>query len=130
MNAMNTAYKTSERGGARLKFILVVAIIGIVAYCGYMFIPVAYQSYQVKDLMQNYVDTAVGVGHPASWVRDQLVKAAPEYGIPADAVITPEEADNRIQVTVQYTLPIEFPGYVYEYQFDHTTKSAAFLAVK
>jgi hypothetical protein len=130
MNAMNSGSRKSERGSARLKFVIVVAIIGIVAYCGYMFIPVAYQAYQIKDLMQHDVDTAVAIGHPASWIKDQLVKAAPEYGIPADAVITPEQADNRMEVRVQYTLPIEFPGYVYNYEFDHTAKSATFLSVK
>ena len=41
---------------------IVVAIIGIVAYSGYQFIPVAYQAYQIKDLMQHDVDTAVGYG--------------------------------------------------------------------
>jgi hypothetical protein len=130
MKMINTINRDSERGSARLKFVIVIAIIGVVAYCGYQFIPVAYQAYQVKDLMQNYVDTAVAVGHPASWVKDQLAKKAPEYGIPDNVVITPAQADNKMEVRVQYTLPIEFPGYVYDYEFDHTAKSAAFLTVK
>lgn len=130
MKTINTVARNSERGSARLKFVIVVAIIGIIAYCGYQFIPVAYQAYQVKDSMQNYVDTAVAVGHPATWIRDQLVKKLPEYGVPANAVITPGPADNRMEVRVQYTLPVEFPGYTYDYEFDHTAKSATFLSVK
>lgn len=130
MKTINTVTRNSERGSARLKFVIVVAIIGIIAYCGYQFIPVAYQAYQVKDSMQNYVDTAVAVGHPATWIRDQLVKKLPEYEVPANAVITPSQADNRLEVRVQYTLPIEFPGYTYDYEFDHTAKSATFLSVK
>jgi hypothetical protein len=130
MKTNNTVTRNSERGSARLKFVIVVAIIGIIAYCGYQFIPVAYQAYQVKDSMQNYVDTAVAVGHPATWIRDQLVKKLPEYEVPANAVITPAQADNRLEVRVQYTLPIEFPGYTYDYEFDHTAKSATFLSVK
>ncbi|HEY3039031.1 MAG TPA: hypothetical protein VGJ66_09860 [Pyrinomonadaceae bacterium] len=122
--------RTSERGGARLKFIVVVTIIAIVAYGGYQFIPVAYQAYQLKDLMQHDVDTAVALGKPASWIKEQLVKSSPEYGVPADAVITPTQDDNRMEVRVQFTQPIEFPGFVYNYEFDHTAKSATFLSIK
>lgn len=130
MKTINTVARNSERGSAKLKFILVVAIIGVIAYCGYQFIPVAYQAYQIKDLMQHDVDTAVAMGNPATWVRDQLLKAFPEYGIPANAVVTPSQADNRMEVRVQYSLPVEFPGYTYIYEFDHTAKSATFLTIK
>ena len=127
---MSTKLRSSERGGARLKFLIVLAIIAAVAYAGYQFIPVAYQAYQLKDLMQHDVDTAVALGKPPSWIQEQLVKSSPEYGIPADAVITPQQQDNRVEVRVQFTKPIEFPGFVYNYEFDHTAKSSTFLSVK
>jgi len=127
---MNTDGRTSERGSARLKFILIMAIIGIVAYIGYMFLPIAYQAYLFKDLMQHDVDVASSQGYPASWVKDQLVKSAPEFGVPADAVINPQQRDSRIQLTVQYIIPIELPGYTYQYNCDHTVKSTAFLTIK
>ncbi|HEX9630435.1 MAG TPA: hypothetical protein VF961_10480 [Pyrinomonadaceae bacterium] len=127
---MNTKQRTSERGSARLKFILVIAIIAVGAYALYMYVPVAYQGYLFKDLMQHNVDVASAQGYPATWVRDQLVKSAPEYGVPADAVISPAQRDNRMEVTVQFVRPIEFPGYTYQYNFDYTVKSTAFLTFK
>jgi hypothetical protein len=127
---MNTNDRTTERGSARLKFILVIAIIGIGAYIGYMYVPVAYQAYLFKDLMQHNVDVASTQGYQPTWVKDQLVKSAPEYGVPPDAVIDPAQRDNRIEVTVQFVKPIEFPGYTYQYHFDYTAKSTAFLTFK
>jgi hypothetical protein len=127
---MKTNEKATERGSARLKFIIVMAVIGVAAYVGYMFLPVAYQAYLFKDLMQHDVDVASSQGYPPTWVKDQLVKSAPEYGVPPDAVITPTQRDNRIEVSVQYVIPIEFPGYTYQYNFDHTVKSTAFLTIK
>jgi hypothetical protein len=127
---MNTRSRKSEQGGARLKFVIVVAIIGVVAYAAVQFIPVLFQAYQIKDLMQHDVDTAVALGHPPSWIKDQLTKSFPEYGIPADAVVAPAQQDNRLEVRVQYTQPIQFPGFVYNYEFDHTAKSATFLSIK
>ena len=122
--------KTGQEGSARLKFLIVLAIIASVAYCAYLYIPIAYQAYLLKDLMQHDVDVAVAQGYPPAWVGDQLRKTAEEYGMPSDAVITPVQKDNRVQVTVQFTKPIEFPGYTYTYQFDHTAQSSAFLTIK
>jgi len=127
----NTGSRSSEQGGARLKFLIVAAIIGSVAYAGYQLIPIFYRDYQIKDLMQNDVNTAANLGKPASWIKDQLVKNSEEYGIPADAIITPEQQqDNRLEVRVQFTLPVEFPGYVYNHEFDYTARSATFLTIK
>lgn len=122
--------RTTERGSARLKFLLVVAILGSIAYACYLYIPVAYDAYRFKDLMQHDADVAATQGYPATWVKDQLIKAGPEYGVPPDAVIIPTQRDNRVEVTVQFSRPIEFPGYTYQYNFDHTAKSSTFLTFK
>lgn len=122
--------RSSESGGARLKFLVVAAILGLVGYSGYVFLPVAYHGYLYKDLMQHNVDVAAVAGYPPDWVKDQLTKSGPEYNVPAEAVITASRTDNRVVVRVQFTTPIPFPGYVYNYEFDHTAKSTAFLSIK
>ena len=79
--------------------------------------------------MQHKVDVAATQDiPPVGWAINS--KSAVEYGIPADAEITAGPLDQRIQVRVQYTKPIEFPGYTYQYQFDHTAKSTEFLTIK
>jgi hypothetical protein len=122
--------RSNERGSARLKFLLVMIVIGSAAYAGYLYIPVAYQAYVFKDLMQHSVDVAATTGRPASWVGDQLANSLAEYDLPKDAIITPAQRDNRVEVRVQFTRPIEFPGYTYQYEFDHTARSTAFLSFK
>ncbi|MGH9969308.1 MAG: hypothetical protein ACREBG_16125 [Pyrinomonadaceae bacterium] len=124
------ADRTNERGSARLKFILVMAILGTVAYAGYLYVPIAYQAYLFKDLMQHNVDSASALGYQSTWVRDQLAKNGPEYGVPPDAVITPTQQNNRMEVRVQFTRPIEFPGFTYQYEFDHTARSTQFFSIK
>jgi hypothetical protein len=122
--------RSGERGSANLKFVIVMAIIVVTAYAGYLYVPVAFQANQFKDLMQHYADVAVAQGYPPAGAGAQLMKSAPEYEIPANAIITPAQRDNRIEVRVQYVRTIEFPGYTYNYEFDHTVKSTAFLAFK
>ena len=122
--------RVNERGSARLKFIIVMLMIGLVGYCGYIYVPVKYHESLFKDWMQHTVDVAVASGYKPDWVSNQLTKSLPEYDVPADAVITPVNRDNRVEVRVQYTRTIEFPGYSYQYEFDHTARSSAFLTFK
>lgn len=122
--------RSSERGSSRLQFLIVMAVLGAGAYAGFLYIPVAYRAHTYKDLMQHYADVAVAQGYPPSWAGEQLLKNGAEYEVPATAVITPSQRDNRVQVRVQFVQPIEFPGYTYNYEFDYTVKSTAFLAFK
>src|SRR5690349_16506438 len=119
--------RSNERGGSRLKFIIVMAIILCLGYAAYLYIPVRYHAYLYKDTMQQFVDIASAQGKPPTWVAEQLAKSADDFDVPANAVITPATLDNRVQVRVQFVKPIEFPGYTYEYEFDETVKSAAFF---
>src|ERR1043166_2911348 len=122
--------RSSERGSASLKFIIVMAILGSCAYAAYLYVPVAFQANAYKDLMQHYSDVAAAQGYQPSWVGEQLLKSGPEYGIPANAIITPVKRDKRIEGRVQFIRVIDFPGYPYNYEFDYTAKSTAFLTFK
>jgi hypothetical protein len=119
--------RSSERGSASLKFVIVMLIIGASAYAGYIYIPIAYRAHTFRDLMQHYVDVASAEGKPPAWAGEQLMKSFAEYEVPANALITPAKRDNRIEVRVQFVKPVEFPGYTYNYEFDHTARSTAFL---
>lgn len=122
--------RSGERGSANVKFLVVMAILGVTAYAGYLYVPVAFEASAYKDLMQHYADVAVAQGYPPSWAGEQLMRSGAEYNVPQSAVITPLQKDNRVEVRVQFVREIEFPGYTYNYEFDHTVKSTAFLAFK
>jgi hypothetical protein len=119
--------RSNERGSANVKFLIVMAIIGASAYAAYLYVPIAYQAHTFKELMQHYVDVASAEGKQPDWVAEQLVKNFAEYEIPKDAVVTHAKRDNRIEIRVQFAKPVEFPGYTYNYEFDQTVKSTAFL---
>jgi len=119
--------RSTERGNANLKFLIVMTVMGACAYAGYLYIPVAYQAHNFKDLMQHYVDVASAEGRPPAWAGEQIIKSFREYEVPPDALIAPNKRDNRIEVRIQYVKPVEFPGYTYKYEFDYTARSTAFL---
>src|SRR5260370_37190206 len=130
---MNNSYmrmKSNEQGGARAKLIVFLVVFAVAVYVGYVYIPVSIDAYYFKDVMQNKADQAALQGYESAWGRDQLLKSEPDYHVPPDAVITASQNDNRIQVRVQFTRPISFPGYTYNYEFDRTVQSTAFLTTK
>lgn len=124
---MKNLKNAGEKGSARLKFILVMMIISAGGFVAYKMVPIAYQSYIFKDWMQHNVNVAATQGYQPTWIRDQLAKSLPEYGVPPTAVIEPVNRNGRMEVRVHFTTPVEFPGYIYEYEFDYTARSTAFL---
>ena len=130
MNETAFLTRPGERGGARAKFIIAILLFAAVVYVGYLYIPVAVDAYYFKDVMQNKVDLAATQGYETTWIKDQLDKSRAEYHVPPEAIISPARQDNQMQVRVQYTRPISFPGYTYNYEFDYTAKSTTFLTVK
>lgn len=124
---MNIRQFNNERGGARLKLIVFLVIFAVILYVGYLYVPVTIDAYYYRDIMQNLVNQAAAQGSDAKWVRDQLLKNAPDYHVPPEATITASVQDKRVQVRVQFTRPIVTPFYTYNYEFDHTAQSTTFL---
>ena len=122
--------RNSQLGGARLKLIIALALIAVVAYSGYLYIPVAIDAYYFKDTMQNKVNLAAAQGYDTAWITNQLSKSKAEFHVPDDAVISPAQKDGRMEVRVQFTRPISFPGFTYNYNFDYTAQSTSFLTVR
>jgi heme A synthase len=120
--------RRGERGGARFNLIVVIIVIALAAYSAYNYAPVAYNAYLYKDFMQETVNKAA---YPPAkgndWVRQQLLSVAEEYNVPADAEINVQSDNGRISARVTYTRPVQLPGYVYEYNFDHTARSSGFI---
>ncbi|HYY56063.1 MAG TPA: hypothetical protein VE842_01970, partial [Pyrinomonadaceae bacterium] len=105
--------RRGERGGTRLKFLIVVIILAAVAYSGYQFIPVAFQAYQFKDYMQQNVDKAAAMGQPPDWVMTQLKASGGEYGVPPNAEIKVELRNGRMEARVRFARLVQLPFYAY-----------------
>ena len=120
----------SERGGARLNFLIVLFFITLACYAGYHYVPVAYQASLYKVYMQQTVNaaTAVGGDKGRGWVEDQLRSNMADYGVPPDADINAISNNGRMEAHVQFTKPVMLlPGLTIQYTFDHTAKSGNFI---
>jgi len=125
-----TVHQSGERGGARLKFLVVISLIAAAAYAGYQYVPVAYQAHLFKDLMQQSVDKAAVMGYTGDWVKNQLKASAKDYDVPPNANVTAAQRDGRIEARVQFTRVIPLLVYTHQYSFDYTVKSTELFMPK
>ena len=126
---MTFANNVRERGGARFNFVVAVLLIGLAAYSAYQYVPVAYKAYLFKDYMQETVNKAAyPPGQTADWVVQQLRAAARDYDVPPDMQVSVQNENGRLAARVTYTRPVQLPGYVYQYNFDHTALSSSFVS--
>jgi hypothetical protein len=119
-------HRHGERGEGRLKFLIVLAILIVVGYCAYQYVPVAIQAYQLKDVMQQTVNTAALQPQTTTeLLKKTLTERAQEYGAPPPPAtqVGVTIQDGRWQARVQYTRQIPLPFYIYQYNFDNTVKS-------
>ena len=117
-----------ERGGARLNFILVAVVIALAGYSAYNYAPVAYDAFLFKDFMQETVNKAAyPPGQTNDWVSQQLRAAAKDYDLPPDMAVNVQKEEGHITARVQWSRPIQLPGYTYDYKFDHTARSSGFI---
>jgi hypothetical protein len=117
-----------ERGGARLNFIVIIALIALAGYSTYNYAPVAYNAYLYQDFMQETVNKAAyPPGQTSDWVTSQLRAGARDYDLPPELNISVQNEDGRIAARVLWTRPVKLPFYIYDYKFDHTARSSGFI---
>ena len=115
---------SSSRGGARLNFLIVMAIIAAVGYLGYQAFPVFYQSRNFESFMQDTVDAAAITNKKPAWVEEQLKTALPDYDVPPEAIVKSTLNRGRIEAQVQFTRTIQMVVTQYKYDFDKTVRSS------
>lgn len=129
-----TKNKTSERGGAGFKLIMVLLTLFLLLHAGYNYIPVAYEGENFKQEMQTAI--IQGVSMPGSnltavdVVKNRLQRAAVNNNLPANAFIEVKPFNNIIRARVSYSKMVNmlpFGLYKYNYQFDNTVTPTGFL---
>jgi hypothetical protein len=125
--------RSSERGGAGVKLLMVALVLFLIGNAGYQFIPVAYAGESLKQDMQTAVVqglAAPGRVSPVDLVKQKIQVSAESNKIPPDVLIEVKAVNNMIQAHVAYTqeVPIlPFGIYNYHYEFNHVATPSGFL---
>jgi hypothetical protein len=125
--------RSSERGGAGIKFLLVFLALAVAANAGINYVPVAYQGASFKQEMDTAVVKGLGASgriKPLEAVTASINKAVFDYDIPADAYVNIKPVNGIIEAHVVYSRDIDmlpFGIYKYKYNFDYLAKPTGYL---
>ena len=125
--------RSSERGGAGVKFLFVFLVLALVANAGFNYIPVAYQGASFKQEMDTAVVKGLGISgriNPKDAVTASIKKASMDYEIPEDAYVDIKPVGGVVEAHVAYQKKINmlpFGLYKYDYNFDYVAKPVGYL---
>ncbi|HEY9285991.1 MAG TPA: hypothetical protein VIP46_21250 [Pyrinomonadaceae bacterium] len=115
--------RARERGGSRLNFLLVMAVIAALVYVGGQYVPARYRAWRFERFMQETVEDAVASGKTPTWVEQQFRQNFEEHGLPEDATVEVGRDGRRMKASVRYATPISLLVTEYEYDFDVSVRS-------
>jgi len=133
MKKLNSSDRSSERGSAGVKLVVVFLVLGLLANAGINYIPVAYQGASFRQEMDTAVVKALGASgriNPLDTVTASIRRASFDYEIPDDAYIEVKPVNGVVEAHVAYQRQVNmlpFGMYKYNYDFDYTAKPVGYL---
>jgi hypothetical protein len=117
----------NQKGRGTLGCLFSFLVLGAIAYLGYKFIPPYVSQYELKDALDELaVYEVAGIGVPKKErtldTEEMVIHKAKEMGIKLEREnIKIERMTDKITIHVNYSVPIELPGRVYQLNFDFTS---------
>jgi len=111
-----------ERGESQFGCLIGLILLGLAIFLAWKMIPV---KVKVAELRQTIVNEAHSAGtHNDDRIRAAIVAKAREDNLPVtEENITIVRTTGEITVTADYTVPIQFPGYTYNWHLHHEERA-------
>jgi len=125
---MKRSKRSFEQGEGNLGCIIWALILGVAVMAAWKMVPVKMASAELEHFMDEQAKFAAN--RPPEAIKKDILKKAKELDLPVDPRdVFVERTDNRDQITmsVEYTVPVEFPGYTYEWYFNPVIKRDIFI---
>ena len=116
-----------ERGEGNLGCILWLLALGLAVLIAWKAIPVKLQSTELYDFMDELAKFSAA-RTPPDELEKQIQDRAKQLNIPLEKRnIRVERNGDRIYMEVEYTLPVELPGYTYQWHFKQKVDRPIFI---
>jgi len=123
--ARNRSRIRSQKGEGKVGCLIGLIILLIAAMIAYKMIPIKVKSADLRDTVQ---DVARSAGqHNDKWIATAVLQKAQSLELPVtEEQIEVVRANSEIRVEVDYTVPVKFPGFVYQWHFHHKAENPIF----
>jgi hypothetical protein len=118
-------FNRRERGEGSFGCLVGVILLAIALFIAYKMIPVKVKN---AELRQVVTDEAKSAGtHKDGQIMATILAKAEEDKLPVtEDDVKISRAANEITVDVEYVVPVEFPGFVYQWHFHHHAQNPIF----
>jgi predicted membrane protein len=118
-------FNRRERGEGQMGCLVGLIVLAIGIFIAYKMIPVKVKA---AELRQEVVDEAKSAGtHGDDKIRANILSKARENELPVtEDNIKIHRGNNEITVDVEYVVPVEFPGYTYQWHIHHNAQNPIF----
>lgn len=115
----------AQRGEGQLGCVIGLIILLAAGYVAYKMIPVKVRA---ADLRQEITDVARSAGTlKEPQIRKQIMAKAGELELPLSPEnLVVQRRSDRVYIEATYTVPVEFPGYTYQWNFKHVADNPIF----
>ena len=114
-----------ERGEGQMGCLVGLVVMLIAGLLAYKLIPVKVKT---ADLRDTVMDEARSAGaHSDAKIRAEILSKAKNLNLPVtDENIKIRRQSSIIYVDVEYDVPVDLPGYTFNWHFRHTTENPIF----
>lgn len=114
-----------QRGEGNFGCLIGLIFLALAIFVAYKMIPVKVKN---AELRQVITDEAKSAGsHRDDQILAAILSKAREDNLPvAEENVTIKRANSEITVDVEYTVPVEFPGYTYQWNIHHHVNNPIF----
>ncbi|MFI5126591.1 MAG: DUF4845 domain-containing protein [Candidatus Acidiferrales bacterium] len=123
---MLRARSKDERGGARIKTLLVLIILGSAIFCAVKIVPPYFDNYQLQDSIRQEAAFASATRKQDDDIRADVEKKVKQLGIPAESkdIQVSDDAGN-VKISVDYTVPVDLAVYQLQLHFHPQANNAS-----
>ena len=119
--------RTAQRGEGNLGCIMWLLVLAIAVMISWKMIPVKVNNAELVDFMTEVAQFQSAQKTPEE-ISKIIIARAGELGIPLTKEnITVTKTRDRVRMTVDYTMPVQFPGYTYNWHFRHELDRPIFI---
>ena len=114
-----------ERGEGQFGCLIGLALMAIAGLVAYRMIPIKVKAAELRDVV---IDEAKAAGnHDNKHIERAILAKAESLELPVKkSGIRINRKANEISVDVKYTVPVEFPGFTYQWKFHQKAENPIF----
>lgn len=110
-------HRKAQRGDSKLGCVLWLLLLGVAVLVGWKMIPIKIAAAELEDFMDEQAKFAAGASEET--IKRRILDKAGELNLPIRPQdVTVSKAHERIRMRAVFTVPVEFPGYTHQWNFD------------